>query len=183
MSAAAANAHDRNDGPRSPWLRHHATRLIITVLVLDAVVELLVGNSPIGTVVYITALSFAIAMNVRHQMAICDRCIADWPLDGSRVAETRAFSPWYFHWQYTPFGLICELVGMGSILVVTNIVTSGTLSRLVSASVLLTVALHFYLIGRHHGLEPWCPGCRGNGGWGDDEEHTPTPTPLRTESH
>lgn len=171
MSTASAS-----DKPTTGWWTHHAVKIGIVGSYIGALSHLLFGYTSLFTWSYLTACLVMCLLAVRHKRTLCDRCVQEWPLNGSEVAEQRARSLAFFHYSSSRGYLLCLF---------TVLIASTALERLVpplqrpiDAVTFVYFGTFLWLISRHNGMEPWCPRCRDEGG-GGIEEVVPDPDPVR----
>jgi hypothetical protein len=159
------------------WTGHHANLILMIVfpiMFLNQFVPdswaLLGAGLAVLTILVMLGTMFA---DIRHNLGLCERCISDLPLDGSRQAEHRQRELRFVHFmRRRSFWLIVLMLAVGQ-----GFVPSPYGFILFGGLMALFTYEHFALL-QHRRLQPWCPWCRD---WddGDDEEvETPTPTPT-----
>lgn len=157
--------------PRSVWLAHHQP-IIYLAFAACVTVECFVHSQIVGWLFTpVTLLTMATEVGVvRHKAVLCERCIAEFPLDG---AERAARNPWQLeHFHRFKLRMVLSLLMLGAVLC-----ASFTGIKWITLFVWLYLCAEAWAVGTHRKLEPWCRRCRG-GGWDDDE--TPVPPPVPT---
>ncbi len=105
----------------------------------------------------------------RHDTGLCERCIADMPLDGPARAEKYRRSLGTYH-------SIPHLILLIAVLILFFASPWLGLLRLPAIAAFMVVNIHTCVLAvRHRRLEPWCPWCHW--GHGGDEEFVPDPDP------
>lgn len=165
----------------SPWIGHHACRIIFTAYaahIAYTAVELLVGlPSQLAFGLHLlwlsTVMYASLALLLHARGPLCERCIAAMPLDGSARAERYRRNLATFHWLKThPLG--CIAIWAATVALVGLAKYAGLLPE--SAEALLYAGPVMWVIlslSRHSRLQLWCPQCRRDNGGGYDI--TPAP--------
>ncbi|GAA1616717.1 hypothetical protein GCM10009789_83420 [Kribbella sancticallisti] len=162
----------------SPWIGHHASRILLTAFaaqVAYTAAELLVGlpsrlafGLELGWTT--TVLHAGLALLLHARGPLCERCIAEMPLDGSARAERYRRNLTTVHWIRTHrwgwIGIAAATIGLLGLARHAGLI-SEQIEALLYAGPVMWVVLS---LARHSQLQPWCPQCRGNGG-GDYNDH------------
>jgi hypothetical protein len=118
---------------------------------------------------------------IGHYQILCERCMANMPLDGPQRAERRKIFLRLSHSMKL-------LVAIAIIFLIVNVfdwairplISDKPTRRLVEdLAVYLPTMLLMVSIQVHGRLQPWCPWCRGDGGDGE-VERAPEPDPGRS---
>lgn len=155
------------------WLGHFWAPFMIATVATWPVADGLRGNPYVywGSLAfgYVGLLSFI--YGITHDFRLCERCIANMPLDGNGEVQRRKKHLRFTHW-------INELRFMGRTIIwmvmvfLPNVFSGWTTIwlDLVCGPVIIYILVTDRL---HRRLHPWCPWC--NWGDGGDRERVPDP--------
>jgi hypothetical protein len=118
----------------------------------------------------------------QHDRGLCERCVADFPLNPAQAAETYRRRLETVHRLAEPRAGLWYL---GAIVVACLLPVLAPASLYLPARILWLAALAslVYLVQSgqtHRRLQPWCPQCGNQGG--SDNVEVPEPTPLDSRS-
>lgn len=171
MTTAASSGAREN---RFNWVGHHSETLLVLSIVTSETARYL--HTPgVFKWVFIALTALVIVLGVRHDRLLCERCIADWPLDGEQRAEKRRPLFGLFHVMRN-HGILFSL-GLVAIALPSFLVKQGWVEVASSLGVDLAVIALFGVTVIHRRYQPWCPQCRGGGG---PKEVVPDPVPQVT---
>lgn len=136
------------------------------------------GGKQLGSFAVIALMIVTLLEMRKHDRALCERCVADFPLNPAREAET-------YRRRLATAHLLAERRAAAWYLVV---ILVACLLPVFAPPELRTPALLLWLSSlaslvylmqsgvTHRRLQPWCPQCGPQGG--SDQVETPEPTPL-----
>jgi hypothetical protein len=149
-------------------LAHHFLPISVAVLLPSMLDAAFPGHDPLTWMAVICMPMFWIMLSVnrRHEAMLCERCAAEFPIDGDAQATHRLSTlRYHHHWQ-----------GWGVLLGFASWVGSIWVSQLWLVTVAWLLSSH-HLEGVHRRLTLWCPWCRRGRGDDDPVDVTP-PVPV-----
>lgn len=172
-----------HESAQASWWGHTGPRIFAGILGATALLAVLPVSYPPGgkQLVSLAVIALMIVTLVemrRHDRALCERCVADFPLDPARQAET-------YRRRLATAHLLAERRAATWYLIT---VLVACLLPMFAPPPLRTPALLLWLAAlaslvylmqsgvTHRRLQPWCPQCGPQGG--SDQVETPEPTPL-----
>lgn len=186
MSQVFGNDWARDPARASRW-GHAGPKIFVAIISTMALLAVLpvhypAGGKPLVSVTFIVLMVVTFAEMRKHDRGLCERCVADFPLNPAQSAETysrrlatvhlmadRRVSRWY---------LLVILVAC-----LLPLVAPAPLRLPAMMLWLASLASLVYLVQSgvtHRRLQPWCPRCGPKGG--SDRVETPEPTPLDSRS-
>ncbi|MGC4942216.1 hypothetical protein [Kribbella sp. DT2] len=167
-----------------PWIGHHAYRILLAAYAVQlayTTADMLAGfprDLAYGLDLSWTATVFyaGLALVLHARGPLCERCIAEMPLDGSARAERYRRNLTTVHWlRARPLGWIVVAPATVALLALAR--QTGLISRQVETLLLVAPAMWVFLsLSRHSRLQPWCSQCRGDGG-GNGRDRRPASGP------
>lgn len=184
MTAAAAGGRSRIHDRLMAWGAHHDLRLLGVMWVafiisyLTPATWLALAMMYLGLGAQLLA-TVGVINHARHGM--CERCIAEWPLNASEIAERRA---WVFGLTHRPrYALGVFFAGYGLMVGLPFLLGKPWGSILGWTVWTLSLLTSSYARRWHERLMPWCPYCRRRGwGRGDRVEAPPPPPKAKVDS-
>ena len=169
--------------PRATRWGHHGRTIFVSVIGVMAVLTVRPAPYPPG-VKPLVSLTFAAILVAtwlemrKHDRALCERCVADFPLNPAEAAVTYRRRLAMVHLLAERRAAICYLA---VILVACLLPPLAPAAFRVPALAVWLAALgslaYLLLSGvTHRRLQPWCPQCGPQGG--SDKVETPEPSPL-----
>ncbi len=186
MSSIFGDEWARQPGRVSRW-GHAGPTIFVAILSTMAAFALLpvpypAGGKPLVSLTFIVLMIVTLVEMRKHDRGLCERCVADFPLNPAQEAETysrrlatvhlmaeRRVAGWYLVAILTacllplfapgPLKLPAMMLWLASLVSLVYIVRSGQ---------------------THRRLQPWCPQCGNQGG--NDKVDTPEPMPLDSRS-
>ena len=175
MSTASAGARREF----FPWYGHHAWKFFIAWCAVGGLPLFL---TPVWVSVGVLPLLLLTwyAMH-RHDRSLCERCLADWPLDPEKAVAKHQSSLAQFHvvadrifttrrqmWIIT---LVLLTIGIGSAFLPQFL--SDAWGMLINW---LVIPWLFLISYRHRQLQPWCPWCKDDDGGSFSPDPVPDPS-------
>lgn len=172
------------DGPaRATRWGHHGPTIFVSVIGAMAVLALQPvpyppGAKPLISLAFVSILIATWLEMRKHDRALCERCVADFPLNPAEAAVTYRRRLAMVHLLAERRAATWYLVG---VLVACLLPALAPAAFRVPALAVWLAALgslaYLLLSGvSHRRLQPWCPQCGPQGG--SDKIETPEPTPL-----
>lgn len=113
--------------------------------------------------------------------ALCETCVEQMPLDADGQAQRRGV--WLRHHhrvRATPRRVVVLTVVWVALLLGSSLLGGGPAERAAHDVLMAVVILDMWATEIHGRLSPWCPQCRGDGGWDEDEVVAPAPSTPQT---
>lgn len=171
------------------WLHHHPNWWFVSAVTLDTGYGLLRNSLDIGAVMAFAVLVLLIASlfaSAVHRFGVCDRCIAEVPLDGAEEALTHRWPLTWFHRIYDrhvhvlhsvisiwPMAFWVGWLGLVTIAPTRNFFVYEAVELVFWVWILVTWKVEH----QHNRLYPWCPQCHDSG-WDGREETPQVPDPV-----
>jgi len=136
------------------------------------------GGKPLVSFAFIALMITTYVEMRKHDRALCERCVADFPLNPSASAETYKRRLATVHVMAEPRVARWYLVGI-LIVCLLPIFAHGPLRLPAMALWLASLVSLGYIVmsgQTHRKLQPWCPQCGNQGG--QDKVETPEPMPM-----
>lgn len=189
MISISENSQFRSGDPsrKFQWLEHHPIPVMIMALSLN-VGTLMLGlpevRSPETDFLAMT-LSLAsvillvswFSATLAHRRGFCQTCFNQ-PLGGPQTAKRKVRTLRTFHVVTARPAL---MLGIALAILVTMLLTSGWVKIAMNFVYFPLLAYELHCSKMHSWLVPWCPWCRGDGGFGE-EAITPDPTGTKVTS-
>lgn len=152
------------------WLVHRSTWILFVVYVAWAADTLFDIDQPWLDVPVTLVMFSAFAGMIRHELLVCDRCMLDYPEDGSERTLRRLRTLRYYH-LYLNLLVLLFLVQMTYAILW---ITVWDMAAIPGAILFTWYALDYRARAVHRRLQPWCPWCKD---WDDSDEDAPVPDP------
>lgn len=176
------------DGPpRATRWGHAGPTIFVVIIGTMAVLAFLPvpyppGGKPLVSVAFIALMIATYAEMRKHDRGLCERCVAEFPLNPAQAAETYRHRLATVHLlanrRAATYYLLAILVAC-----LLPIFAPAPLQVPAMALWLASLASLIYLVQSgvtHRRLQPWCPQCGNQGG--NDKVDTPEPMPLDSRS-
>lgn len=168
---------------RASWWGHHGPTVFVGIIGSMAALAILPvtyppGGKPLVSIAFVAAMLANYGEMKKHDRGLCERCVADFPLNPAKDAERYQRRLETVHLMaekraatyYLAFILIACLL---------PVFVHGALRVPVMGLWLLSLASLVYIVQSgqvHRRLQPWCPQCGHQGG--QDHVDTPEPVPM-----
>jgi hypothetical protein len=168
---------------RATWWGHHGPAIFVSVIGGMVVLSLQpvpypTGVRPLVSVVVASILIATWLQMRKHDRALCERCVADFPLNPAQSAVTYRRRLAMVHLLAERRAATWYLVAILVACLLPPLVPAEF--RVPALAVWLTAlgSLAYLLLSgvTHRRLQPWCPQCGPQGG--SDKVEAPEPTPL-----
>jgi hypothetical protein len=152
----------------SVWLTHHQLEVYIFFAVGATLNQMFDNMFAVGllSTAFVGLCAVCVAL-IRHNAVLCERCIADFPVDGDAQAEKHNLSLAYTHninnmlWRAAIYWFAALII--------------GSAWPILTGLPWVVICLDLRARMLHRRLEPWCPWCRNDDDW-DVSVETPVPT-------
>jgi len=163
------------------WLArvgHHQWRLYVPLVCLNACPVPATGPLSWLPVVPLGGLLLWVAATSAHELALCETCISDFPLDAQAQAERKIRLLRLSHWSRTGRGTMVWVAVLAAAVLIPSVVWHGWRwwPTLMLASIPWMVNENASLT--HKRLRPVCPICRGRDGGGGRDVPVVDPDPV-----
>ncbi|WP_328990293.1 hypothetical protein OG394_29085 [Kribbella sp. NBC_01245] len=169
----------------SPWIDHHAWRIVFTAYagqIAYTTIDLLADlphrfSSELGLLWLSTVVYAAAALFLHARGPLCERCIGEMPYDGSARAERYRWSLATFHWLGAH--QLGWMAGVAAVAVLVSLTKrSSVIPEQAETFVFAVPAMWVMLsLSRHSRLQLWCPQCPTEGGGREHRSPIGSPTP------
>jgi hypothetical protein len=113
-----------------------------------------------------------------HDRRLCERCVANLPLNAPKQAAKRIWMFWLTH--HWPLMFVALFINLG-VGVAFAVLSQREMIKFGLASFFILLMLFTHTVATHQRFQPWCRWCRRDDGPGNDTfEPAPDPDPAVT---
>ena len=166
---------------------HHGPAIFVSVIGAMAVLAVQPVAYPPGGKLLVSFAFIAILITTwlemrKHDRALCERCVADFPLNPAEAAVTYRRRLAMVHLLADRRAATWYLVGMLVACLLPALAPDAFRVPALAVWLAALGSLAYLLVSgvSHRRLQPWCPQCGPQGG--SDKVDTPEPTPLDSRS-
>lgn len=150
-----------------PAFAHQAWKMLLVAYISCVAQTFLAPAAFLWAVANVAAMIALIITESRHDRRLCERCIADWPLNPEESVRRARRRLRAFHWLVERLPRRHQYALMAAIAVpymAAGIWLSDFGFAVFSAGLYSLIGMGAVVNRAHWKLQPWCPQCRGGGG-------------------